>query len=440
MSRRIVSAGALATVLTFTGLAVAQDEGGGDTDATAKKEVKKKKGGGPKFKLSGLVGGGFDSNAYNRAENDTTTGMGEARVKAGLDYAFLPILSWSNGVQVGGSFRGGEQTAAKVKAGANTKLTLLLFGNKKVPGGRKVPKKKQKFPAGTLTFGVKYGFSANPVIQVFETADDQPIEDPTALEEEFVGDPEIDEVVADDDVEEDTSEDDAEFEEEDDSEDDVSEDDASEDAEADEEAEGDEETEQAEAEEDDAFAEEDVLTESFGLANPKHKIGADTRFTVQPWKKTMIGLGLGIDRNLVGSDEGKPSANATRYGGAIKLEQKLWKLGLGAQYGLDYRVFDEKTTKAGDPLRFVIHAPGVYAKAKFGILKLKLAYRYQTKLTGLQDPLDSFGHGLKLSGQLALTKNIALTAQTGYAFSGRLDTTDKDSTRFQGFLGLQMKI
>jgi hypothetical protein len=433
-----ISAAGIAVSLLFASAPVsAQDHASEDKPkqkvVTEKKSKKKKSD--FSFKFNGAVGGGFDSNAYNRAEKNTVAGIGDVRVGTKLGFHIVPRLSWTGGADFGVPIRGGTQSAVKLKAGAKTGINWLVFGMKKIPGGKKVAKKKQAFPAGVITVTGKYAFSANPVINTFEAPPpeegEEPIEGeeeiPIDVEEEYVGDPEVDEVLEDEDYGEEDEED---FDDGDDDEEDTG-DEASE-----------EELDEEEEDVDD-FGDVDTLSESFGLANPKHNFGADLKFTFNPWKKTALGVSGVVDRNLVGVEEGKPSNNSTRYGTTIKLKQKIAMFGVGAQYGFDYRLFDEKAPKS-DPglyLTFLVHKPGAFVDVKlFKRWKLKLSYGYQSRLTGIEDPLDSFKHNVKLGSKLKLTSFMALLAQASYGFQGRLDTTDKDATRFQGVLGLQFKM
>src|SRR5687767_15387685 len=149
---------------------------------TTEKKQKKKKSD-LSFKLSGAVGGGFDSNSYNRAEKNTIAGIGDVRVGAKLGYHIIPRLAWTSGVDFGVPIRGGTQSAVKLKAGAKTGINWLVFGMKKIPGGKKVAKKKQAFPAGVITVTGKYAFSANPVINTFEAPPPEEGEEPIEGEE-----------------------------------------------------------------------------------------------------------------------------------------------------------------------------------------------------------------------------------------------------------------
>jgi hypothetical protein len=442
--QRIGSFGIALSLLLASAPLRAQDEAASEQPKekiTAEKKKPKKKKSDFSFKLNGALSGGFDSNSYNRAENNTIAGIGDVRVGTKLGYHIVPRLSWTAGLDLGLPVRGGSQTALKVKAGAKTGINWLVFGMKKIPGGKKVAKKKQVFPAGVLSLTGKYAFSANPVVQTFEAP---PVEGgegegegeggeeeiPIDEELEYVGDPEIDEVLEDEDVDADDFGDDEDYDDDDGGEE--------------EEAAADELDEEEEEEDVDDFVEVDTISESFGLANPKHNAGVDLKLAINPWKKTTIGLGGVVDRSMVGAAPGKVSANSTRYGASIKVKQKLAMFGVGAQYGFDYRSFDEKAPKS-DPslyLSFFVHKPGVFVDAKFfKRLKLKLSYGYQSRLTGLEEePLDAFKHNVKLGTKLKLTSFMGLFAQAGYGFQGQMISTDKDASRFQGVLGLQFKM
>ncbi|MBI4815697.1 MAG: hypothetical protein HY791_05555 [Deltaproteobacteria bacterium] len=423
---------------------------GAPIEATADAPGEKKARRGYKLGVRGVVAGGADTNTYNRAEGSEVAGSGEATAKAQLDVPASNRLSWSTGLSAGGSYRGGTQSAAKVKAGAQTGLTFLLAGNKKLPGGKKLSKKKQKFPSLTLSVSAKYGFSANPVNEAYELAassgglrpaqdpppEEPPPEEPPPEEELadnlYATDPELEEILEDDDDD---------FGDEDSSDDEDTSDEEEESSEADQ-----TDDEAAEEESDSDFADEDVLTgSSFGLKNPKHKLSGSISLGLEPWRMGSISLGGTFARGIVGVDEGKPSADYTQLGGALKLKQSFSKFGLGATFGLDNRSFDEKVTSRksanpGVPIHFLVLVPGAYLELKpLKPLKLKLGYRYQLRTTDVDENLESFKHGLSLMGRLALTKGIGLFLQTSYAFQGRIVTVDKDSTRLQGVLGFQIK-
>ncbi|MBI2378606.1 MAG: hypothetical protein HYV07_31695 [Deltaproteobacteria bacterium] len=420
-------------------------------EAPAEKKPKK----GYKVGVGGVVAGGMDTNTYNRPEKNQTAASAEATAKANVTVP-ASAISWSSGLSAGGSYRAGEESAAKIKASLKTGITWLVAGNKKLPGGKKVSKKKVKLPALTLGVSAAYAFSANPVSEAYlvdqsaaglrPAQEDPPPEDPPPEEtppqeltpeqaEEFYAvDPELDEVLDDmDDM------DDMDAEDMDDSEDE-----GGDEEEMAEEGGGDEGEEEGEQEED--FADEDVLAgSSFGLKNPKHKIGGSLKLGLDAWKRGKFSLTGQVSKGIIGVDEGKPSPNYLATSASLRFSQSLSILTLGVGLGLDNRSFDEKVTSQksenpGAPIYFVTWIPSVHAELKpIKRLKFKLGYRYQARTTDVDANLETFKHAINLMGRFGLTSSFAVFLQGGYGFQGKMVTVDKDSTRLQGVLGVQIK-
>lgn len=387
-----------------------------------------------KLNFGATLGGGYDSNVFNKPSGNTTNaGLGEVAATLKADSALSTKLSWSSALGIGGSYRSGEgdfgASAAKVSAKAKTGLQLLVFGNRKMPGGKKVSKKKLKYPAGRLGLDLKYGFSANPVII-------SPDEDITDSEEDLAEEDDFSEDEFSDDADdfEDDSEEDADAEEDEDA--------ADEEDEAD-----DEEAEEAAEAEEEEFIEDDVLEgKTFDLKGARHKFDGALKFTFEPVKGTNLGIkgGYTLGDNPEPEDENKPSPDYTQFGTGIKASQKIFGKYLRAKagYTLGLRNFSEKTVRGSDELlQYTMHgiAAGLQS-TPFKPLKFTLDYRYARRVVGAGDSLDSLRHSWSFGTQYKLTKKIAVLGKLSFADQGLVNADTKDARRFQGLVGLRVKI
>jgi hypothetical protein len=420
------------TALTFGALPAAEAkkkkeapvaETGAESASTVKKTRQTKSQPFAKVSLGATVGGGYDSNVFNKPSGDTTrAGLGEVSLNFKADAPLSTKLSWTSALGLGGSYRSGDgdlgASAAKVSGKAKTGLQLLVFGNRKMPGGKKVSTKKQKLPSGRIALDLKYSLSANPVI----TSPDEDVVD----SEEDLADEET--------FEEDSDEEDS-FEEEDG--------DEADDSDESEEDEAEDEAEEADEEE---FIEDDVLEgKTFDLKGARHKFDGALRFLVEPARGTSLGLqgGAQIGKPPAPEDLNKPLGDYTQFGGGLKASQKIAGKYLRAKagYSFNLRNFAEKTTRDGEPLAFTLHGISAGLESKpLKPLKLSLTYRFAQRVVGADEDLDSRRHAWSFGTQLKLTKQVALVGKLSFADQGLANTDTKDARRFQGLLGLRVKI
>ena len=396
--------------------AVSVDPAGPSAEVEVKKKSKRPAGA-PKLGFDAMVGAGFDSNVYERAEKNSGAGLGEVQVGLKLDVPVATWMGWQSKLGALGSYRQGEQQAFKTGGNAKTAVSFLLFGAKKVPGGRSISKKKQSRPSGVLTFNAVYEDIPTDV-----EPEPDPIDEPAELEEEFVIDPEVEEVMQDDGFDDDF------------------EDDFEDDSDADETDDGDDVDTDGDGADD--FEDFDGLSgRNFALSNPRHRINGGTKFGVELIKGTNVNLKGSVSKGIIGADEGKPNASFLSFGGGLGASQQIKMFKLGAQYNLGYRSFDEKTTRDGEPLGFLNHGVGGFVQFKpLKILKFKARYNYGVRIEDTDPSLDSLRHNVRLDGTLTLSKNLALNVQSGFGRGERFDSSDKDSSRFQSMLGLRVKI
>ncbi|MCC7380723.1 MAG: hypothetical protein IT384_02780 [Deltaproteobacteria bacterium] len=422
--------------------AAPESEAAKPQDATVVGERKSKKKRFGKLAFGATVGGGYDSNVFNKPpQKSTRAGLGEVSTALKLDVPASAALSWRSKAGLGGSYRSGDgdlgASAAKLAAQAKTGLELLVFGKRNMPGGKKVPKKKQVFPNARLSATFSYGMSVNPVIK--EAAPEALVQglraaqDPAPLPEELGIDPDIVGEDLDEEFEEDLGDD---FGDDDDGDDDEGE-------EGDEES-SDEDQEEAEEAEEEEFIEEDVLEgKSFSLEGFKQKIGGNVGFKLDPIRGTSLGLTGALTRGDNPEVDGKPSPDFLQFGGAVKVKQKIVAKYLKAKvgYGIDSRSFDEKVTAAGDPVSFLMHGITAELSSKpTKELKLSVDYRFKLRSVAVDENLDSRRHAWGFGAQYKLTKGVALMTRLSFADQALLNADTADAGRFQGILGLRVKI
>src|SRR5262245_53527405 len=79
---------------------------GAETEGPAKKKAAF-----GKFGFGAMLGGGFDSNVYNKKDGPSAGGVGEVSAQAKLDVPAAPWVSWSSQLGLSGSYRAGENSA-----------------------------------------------------------------------------------------------------------------------------------------------------------------------------------------------------------------------------------------------------------------------------------------------------------------------------------------
>lgn len=384
------------------------------------------------MKFGATVGVGTDSNVYSRTDKSSQATLGEAIVQAQHTIAPAADLSVVSGLALGGSYRAADEAATKISANLNSNMSYLLFGKKKLPGGKKV---KAVYPVAKFSLGLKYAFSANPAIADFQYADEPPEEpdpdaedEPIDVDEDLFYDPEVGELLETDDADS--------F--------DLGMDDFADDDFEDEESfvEGEWEEESDEEDAGDFLEDNALVGKSFGLENARHNVGAALGFGLEFTRGTSLSLRGTAGRSFVGVDEGKPSANSNSFNTGLCLNQQLIKkVKLSGGYSLGWQMFDEKTSKSGEDLAFMNHGPAVAVSVTpIKILKFKGGYAYKMRDAQVEDPIDTYQHQMRLDVTVAVLKQLALTGQSIYALSGLTDNDSKDAERLQALLGLKLNM
>lgn len=352
------------------------------TEVSAKAPPAPKVGSEVELSLSSL--GAYDSNVKDKDQAVSAGGF-DLGIQLKLGVPLGQRVGWGSSAGFGTKYRNGgvtepSATTLKLEGSAATGFEALLAGDGSIPG-RKV--KGTVFPLVKLGLEGRYKLSTSPVIT-------KPVEGFDDIEDSL-------------EVSEDSDEDG-----------------------------GDEDEEEG--------ASTGGGGQTFSSPNTHHNLGGTLKLAVEPLKRFSVHLEGGLHHDFVALGEGvmvSPEFTEVAASTTFKLRIVPEILHAALGYSFDHRWYDEETTKAGDPLLFMVHGIKAGLELPLKRVKLKASYDLKLRVVDVDTAMNRTRHEVQLGAEVPVLEKLSALVDT------RLSATEGSgptALRFIAMAGLKYKL